>query len=349
MKRTIKRGITILFIIIIITIPLFYITLSSPPVLDSGIVKMSRIFTGHLSCVWAVKFSPDGNLIASCSVDSTVIIQDRKTGLIVKVLKQPDGITSLDFSPDGKFLVTGSYDFKVRLWTVKEGSLVKMFSGHTSTVWTVAFSPNGKTIASAGEDAVITIHDIASGNILQKLPGHTRNIWSVKFSPDGNMLASGSFDSNIKLWDINKGKLVKTISSHTEAVVDLAFSHNGEWLASTSDDKTIKIWQMPGGSQYKRFEAPQHIYAVAFSPDDKRLMTGGSDKGMLGELIQNFTGDSERFKGVSARLWDMASGKIIQTFNTHKNDVNDVSYSEDGLWIATASADCSVHLWQLKK
>lgn len=348
MKKTAKRYIAVLIIISLIASLFLYIALSSPPVIETGIVKMSGIFTSHTSGVWAVKFSPGRNLIASGSIDSTVIIRDCKSGLIYKILKQPGGVTSLDFSPDEKFLVTGSYDSKIRLWDVTAGKLVKIFNGHAGTVWTVAFSPGGKTIASAGEDKVILIHDIGAGNIVHSFAGHTRNIWSVKFSPDGNMLASGSFDSNIKLWDINQGELVKNISGHTEAVVDLAFSHNGLWLASTSDDKSIKIWQIPGGTLYKTFYAPTYICAVAFSPDDKRLMTGGSDKGVLGELVQNFTGDSERFKGVSARLWDITTGKIIQTFNTHKNDVNDVSYSNDGLWIATASADCSVELWQVK-
>ncbi len=43
-------------------------------------------------------------------------------------------------------------------------------------------------------------------------------------------------------------------------------------------------------------EGPEHVQAVAFSPDDKRLLTGGPDHTLIDELIQNFTGDSERFK-----------------------------------------------------
>ncbi len=50
------------------------------------------------------------------------------------------------------------------------------------------------------------------------------------------------------------------------------------------------------------------MQAVAFSSDDKRLLTGGRDKPMIGEFLQNFFGDSYVNKGVSARLWDVNSG-----------------------------------------
>jgi WD40 repeat protein len=351
MKTSLKRPVLFIVIILLIVIvsPFAYLVLSRPELVDTGIAKLSKTFRDHKASVWAVKFSPDGSLIASGSVDSTVIIRNRSSGEVLHTLKQPEGITNLDFSPNGKFVATVSYDSKTRIWEVATGNLIKTFAGHTGTVWTVAFSPDGKTIASAGEDKSILHWNIETGNILHKFTGHTLNIWSVKFSPDGNTLASGGFDATIKLWDITKGKFAGTITGHSEAVVDLAFSHNGKWLATTSDDKTIKIWNMADTALIKTLSVPEHVQAVAFSPDDKRLMTGGRDQAMIGELIQNFTGNSERFKGVSARLWDIEKGTVLQTFNVHKNDVNDVAYSNDGLWIATASADETVELWQIIK
>ena len=89
--------------------------------------------------------------------------------------------------------------------------------------------------------------------------------------------------------------------------------------------------------------------AVAFSPDDKRLITGGRDKPMIGELLQEIFGDSKFNPGVSARLWDIETGTLLQTFSKHGNDVMDAAYSNNGKWIATASADKTVELWQLNR
>ena len=42
-------------------------------------------------------------------------------------------------------------------------------------------------------------------------------------------------------------------------------------------------------------------------------------------------------------------GTLLQTFSKHANDVMDVAYSHDGKWIATASADKTVELWEVNK
>ncbi len=345
-KKILLSGISLIMLAMLFLLlrPIF----SGSPTVDSGIVKVTSLFKEHRAEVWTVRFSPDGQLLASCSVDSTIIIRNRATGAVIKTIRQPQGITAIDFSPGGKQLVSSSYDGIVRIWNI-DGRLEKTFTGSRGTVWTVAFSPTGNCIASSGDDAVIRIWDISSGKITSELTGHRLNVWIVKFNPDGNSLASGSFDNVIKIWNVADGTCINDIKGHTEAVVDLAFTHDGKRLASSSDDKTIRIWNVEGGNFIKEFSVKEHIQALAFSPDDKRLMSGGRDQDQLGELIQNFTGDSRRYKGVSARLWDVSTGKILQTFSEHANDVNDVAYSPDGLWIATASADGTVGLWEVMK
>lgn len=349
MKKTSKRAFTLFFLILATIVCCFTIQqiFYTSPTVDTGIARLSRLFSEHKAEVLSVKFSSDDSLLVSGSVDSTIIIRNKFTGQTIRTIRQPAGITSIDLSPGGKFIVTGSYDSMVRLWNLSDGSLAGIFAGHKGTVWTVAFSPDGHSIATGGEDAVINIWDIASGNIVYALRGHTRIVWSVKFSPDGKRLASGSFDDLLIIWNLENGSVEKKLAGHSEAVVDLAFTHDGKRLATTSDDKSIKIWNVSNGALLSTWDVAEHVQAVAFSPDDKRLLTGGRDKDQIGELIQNFTGDSKRYKGVSARLWDVASGKIIQTFSLHSNDVNDVAYSNDGKWMATASADKTVGLWQL--
>jgi WD40 repeat protein len=134
-----------------------------------------------------------------------------------------------------------------------------------------------------------------------------------------------------------------------EMIFDKHRDHDGKLLASTSDDKTIKIWNVAEQELIRTMKVPEPVQAVAFSPDDKRLMTGGRDKPMIGEFLQEIFGDSKFNPGVSARLWDVGTGKLLQTFTKHANDVMDVAYSYDGKWIATASADKTVDIWELKK
>jgi WD40 repeat protein len=332
---------------IILTIILFYQLLYKSPRVDKGVVKLAIIFKEHTSIVTAVRFTHNDSLVVTSSVDSTIKIWRRETGEVVQTIKQPQGVSYLDVSNDGNYIVTGSYDEKVRLWRISDGKLVREFTGHKGTIWTVAFSPDGKLIASSGDDKIIRLWSTATGDLIHTLNSHELIVWSVRFSPDGTKLASCSFDRSFKLWNVKDGKLLMNNKEHQEAIVDIAFSHDGRLLDTTSDDETIKLWKVNDGALIRTMKVPEHIQAVAFSPNDKLLMTGGRDKPTLGEFVQSLFGDSEFNKGVSARLWEISTGTLLHTFTKHSNDVNDVAVSNDGNWIATASADHTVHLWKL--
>lgn len=341
-KRIILAATPFVFVFLILG---YYQLFYCSPQVNSNMFKLKTTLTAHTGNIWAAKYSPDGKLLASGSVDSTVILWRMSDGRIARKIKQPAGITNLAYSPDGNFIATTSYDGIARLWEVNTGAMMRKFSANDQPLWSVDISPDGKTIACAGEDKTIRIWELASGKLVKELKGHSLNIWAVKYSPDGNQLASGSFDSGLKIWDARSGALLHNLTQHSQAIVDLAFSHDGKLLVTTSDDKTIKLWHMPEARLVRNLAVPEHIQAVAFSPDDRYLLTGGRDKPMIGEFLQNIFGNSKFNKGVSARLWDVASGKLLQTYRHHSNDVNDVSYSPNGLTIALASEDNTVELW----
>jgi WD40 repeat protein len=339
-KRFLLAG--ILFLIALLIYHQFFFKAKR---VESNIYKSVRVLQSHRSDVWSAKFDATGRWLASGSVDSTIIIWDVKQGTPYKILEHPAGVTSLDLSPDGNFLVSASYDSKIRLWKLPEGILYKELTGQQGTVWSVDFNPDGKTLASCGEDKMIRTWDVSTGQLLKTMPGHERNVWDIKYSADGKILASGSFDKTIKIWNAVEGKLLQTISSHTEAVVSLAFSHDGKKLVSTSDDKTIKIWNTVDWSLFLTLDVPEHAQSSDFSPDDRFLLTAGRDKPATGEFLQNFFGDSKMNKGVSMRLWEVQTGRLLQTFDLHANDVNDATFSRDGKWIASASSDKTIGIW----
>lgn len=346
----IKRNLlyVLLPLFILMGILAYYQIWYQPQRVEKGMIKLEKTFIDHRHEVTAVRFSPNDSFIISGSVDSTIKIRNRETGELARTINQPGGVSYLDISKDGKHIVTGSYDSKVRIWNIRDGKLVKEYKGHSGTIWTVAFSPTGNQVAASGDDKTIKLWDIASGKLIRTFNGHTLTVWSVKFSPDGTKLVSCSFDRTFKLWDISSGNLIRNNNEHTQAIVDIAFSNDGKLLASTSDDKTIKLWQVNDGSAVRTMKVPEHVQAVVFSPDDKKLMTGGRDKTTIGELLQNFFGNSNFNKGVSARLWEVNTGKLLHTFIHHSNDVNDIAWSHNGTWIATASADNTVALWRFE-
>ena len=110
-----------------------------------------------------VAFSPDGKVLASESVDNTIILWDVATR---QPLGEPlkghsGGVTLVAFSPDGRLLASGSDDMTILLWDVATRQpLGAPLQGHSSFVTSAAFSPDSKTLASGSDDTTIILWDV---------------------------------------------------------------------------------------------------------------------------------------------------------------------------------------------
>ena len=147
-----KRLLYILLpFVIIVLILCYYQLLYKSKRVEGKYVKAGVVFTGHTAQLRGVRFHPGGELVISSSVDSTVRIWRKENGEIIRTIKHPASVTTIDISDDGNHIVSGSYDAVVRLWSFIDGVLLKEFKGHEGTVWAVTISADGKTIASSGE------------------------------------------------------------------------------------------------------------------------------------------------------------------------------------------------------
>src|SRR5205809_1396804 len=72
------------------------------------------------------------------------------------------------------------------------------------------------------------------------------------------------------------------------------------------------------------------VYAAAFSPDGKHVLTGSFDK--------------------TLKLWETATGKEIKTFGGaagHQNLVLSVAFSPDGQYLASGGSDNTAKIWDV--
>ncbi len=231
-----------------------------------------RDWRDYLITMWAVAFSPDGQLLAAASTDNTVKLWDAASGGLVRTLGEPciayhepnlrDSASTfcVAFSPDGKTVAAGGDywpDFNMsehwgtlRIWDVATGSLLHGLRC-PDQVNSIVFSPDGKALASAGRDGNVALWEVSTGRRVRTAGSHGDRLNCVAFSPDGSLLAACGRDGTggnppAKVWNAATGALVDSFSSPWDEPMSLAFSIDGTWLVSVGLDGDIYTYVVPG-------------------------------------------------------------------------------------------------------
>lgn len=125
---------------------------------DLSLIQLSYVD----SSLFCIAISPDGEILALGSSDSTAILWDAHDGEQLAILdgRHPGYVESIAFSPHGEFLASGLSDGTIFLWDVHSAELLATLEGHTGVVHSVAFSPDSNTLASGSSDGTIVIWDV---------------------------------------------------------------------------------------------------------------------------------------------------------------------------------------------
>ena len=117
-----------------------------------------KTYIDHLQPVNAVRWSPDGTCVASCSNDKKIKMYDIRSGRIIQHYDAHSApITSLSYHPSGKYLVSSSLDSSVKIWDVFNSKILYTVHGHQGPVNSVDFSRDGDFICSGGADTTLMI------------------------------------------------------------------------------------------------------------------------------------------------------------------------------------------------
>ena len=224
-----------------------------------------------------------------------------------------DAIADLDVAADGRLLTKGPEALAIRS---PAGEVTRIVRG-LSDVEDAALCPGPERIVAAtGEGTLV----VARGT-RARLRGAPEGAFVVECSRDGSTILVANDESAV-VYSRALRPIARIAAEDLGIVETAALSPNGELVAVAGPDVTRIVRVSTGGTVATIGQA---LTAVAFSPDNSRLV-GGSEDGQL--VIRGLTGPRDRI-----------------VLDGHTQAVSDVEVSSDGALVVTAGTDRAARIW----
>jgi len=221
---------------------------------------------GHMSDVVDLAWAPDDSMLASCSLDCTLIVWNPITGKRVRALKgHTSFVKGVAWDPIGQFLVTQSDDKSCIVWRIDDWSIVSEvtvpFTASFAGTFTLrpCWLPDGAGVVACNSRK--EIGSCFAAQLLERgtwvstfnFVGHKGPVVTVCSSPvmfrrageaatvamPYAVIACGSQDNRITVWATNRPNPVCVIKAFTESVSDMCWSTDGYTLFACSVDGTV--------------------------------------------------------------------------------------------------------------
>ncbi len=163
------------------------------------------------------------------------------------------------------------------------------------------------------------------------LTASEKPVRAVAFTPNNLTIATAGDDQIIQTWSAENGAGFDTFPSQLGPVQALAFTADGRLVSAAAKNGAV-LWQSgPSwtlartiGTGDEKSALAGRVLALDFSADGKSLATGGGVPSRSGEV----------------KLWRTADSSLIrEILPSHSDTIFSLDFSPDGNFLATASAD----------
>jgi WD40 repeat protein len=276
----------------------------------------------------AAVFSRDRRLVATAHDGGIVRVWNTETGELVRTLKGDDQpIGPLAFSPDGARLLSYTIAGTASVWEVATGRLVRAQKGGEASV--LALWTDWKRARVCCGDAVVTFDVMAPRTTRTAIPA-INNPTAAAFSPDGTLLVIGARDGTLRLLHAESGKLTRTFNAPVATTITtVVLSPDGTQVLAGENGPRLQHWDLSAARLVRTTETQiERNYSLGMSHDGRRALV--SD-------------------GMTFELREVATGRLVHTFDRDDRHPSSVLLSPDGkLILAPSPDDGLLGLWDVE-
>ncbi|EFW13978.1 U5 snRNP complex subunit [Coccidioides posadasii str. Silveira] len=307
----------------------------------SGLEAPIMELTGHTGEVFATRFDPTGQHIASGGMDRSILLwrtygQCENYGVMTG---HKGAVLDLHWSRDSRIIFSASADMTLASWDLESGERIRRHVGHEEVINCLDLSKRGQELLISGsDDGCIGIWDPRKKDAIDFLETEMP-ITAVALAEAGNEIYSGGIDNDIHVWDIRKRSIVYSMIGHTDTVTSLQISPDSQSLLSNSHDSTVRTWDIrpfaPADRHIKTYDGAttgleKNLIRASWSPNGEKIAAGSGDRSVV--------------------IWDTKSAKILYKLPGHKGVVNDVRFApNDEPIIVSGSSDRCIFLGEISK
>ncbi len=307
-------------------------------------IRESKEITGFNDYVYQFSQSPFGKFYACTSGDNKIELRDEYMNVIWEHQGDPRSVGgNFVFSPDERFLIFSKFRMEsdIAILDLSTLEIVQVLSEHAYYVNDLAIHPNGKMLASVSSDKTLKIWTYGEEGFqlepqLEKT--YEKNVDQVEINAAGNMMALGTTGGIIEVFDIGEVKqgqrFLKSngvIQQKGYSIEGLAFHPKDPYFV-TSTSAGFKIWEIKKNKIVKSDSVAvksARFQRLSFSPDGKLLAVGRSN-GTIGVYF-----------------WKKSTLEEFVTIRRHKDVTFNVSFSQNGKELISASRDRTAVVWEV--
>jgi WD40 repeat protein len=293
---------------------------------------------GHRDVVYDVAFSPDGEWIATGSLDYTVRIWEKRTGQNIATLSGLGPGRRVQWSPSGDYLATSSHSGRlVFLYLITGRNRVQQWlTGRRGEISCVAADPRRERFTTSGGLEFISWDLSVSRPIPLKIGPNPGGIICMAHSPDGSLVYLDHprslvtlISDAVLLFNFESGKLERKVELAGGPIWRLVADRERNRLVVGFHNGAIGSLLLPDLTPGPRLAHAHEgsVDCLALSPDGRLLATGGADRRVVLRDAMSFE-----------RLFDLP---------LWAGTLRNLSFDFSGRHLAIVGTDSDVDLWDL--